>query len=358
MNPLLSHRIFSAGVILLVCTATTFAADIIERRGGGARLSGKVTAVSKDKVSFESNKGEKTEIPINEIDAIIWEGEPAAFKSARAQDAQGKLTQAGEGYAKAAADNKSDRAEIKTDIEYFALRTAARLALNDPAKVPDVLKKLNDFQSKHNDSRHFYDATGLQVDLNLITKDAAEARKAADSLAKASGNDQKLASKIALARVDVLESKVAEAQKGLEEVIASPAGTPAEEARKLEARLVLANCLQLESKFPEAIKLLDEVIKQSATENSRLQAEAYVRQGDCFQAAGKSKDALLAYLHVDVLFANEKAYHPEALYHLSHLWTALQQPDRANEAADKLTVDYPNSPWSQKLKVPTAKSGN
>ncbi len=344
-------------LVLIGSVSIASAADVLERRGSAAKLSGKVTAVSKDKVSFETTKGEKSDIPTNEIQEILWDGEPAALKSARNNEAAGKLPQATEGFAKAAAELKSDRAEIKLDIEYFTQRTFARLALTDPAKIPDALKKLNDFQSKHSDSRHFYDAVGLLVDLNLTQKDAAAARAAAETLSRASGNDQKMASKIALARVALLEDKIPEAQKGFEEVVAAAAASPSEESRKLEATLGVARCLQLQSKFDEAIKLLDQVITKSAPEDARVQAEAYVRQGDCYQASGKSKDALLAYLHVDVLFSTEKSFHPEALYHLSRLWTAIQQPDRANEAADKLTSEYPNSPWAQKVKTPAPAAG-
>lgn len=350
-------RFSLVALVVISSVSVASAADVLERRGTAAKLSGKVTAVSKDKVSFETTKGEKSDIPSNEVQEILWDGEPAALKSARNHEAAGRLPQAADGFVKAAADNKSDRAEIKLDIEYLTQRTFARTALTDPAKIPDALKRLTDFQSKNSDSRHFYDAVGLLVDLNLIQKDAAAARAAAETLAKASGNDQKMASKIALARVALLEDKIPDAQKGFEEVVAATASTPSEESRKQEAKLGVARCLQLQSKFDEAIKLLDEVITQSAPEDSRVQAEAYVRQGDCYQSAGKSKDALIAYLHVDVLFTTEKSFHPEALYHLSRLWTTIQQPDRANEAADKLTSEYPNSPWAQKLKAPAAAPG-
>lgn len=348
-------RRFSCVALVLICSASVaVAADIVERRGATAKLSGKVTSVSKDKVSFETTKGEKIDIPANEVLEIVWEGEPAALKSARNHEAAGRLTQAADGLVKATADNKSDRAEIKLDIEYLTHRAFARTALTDPAKIPDALKRLSDFQAKNSDSRHFYDVVGLLVDLNLTVKNAAAARTAAETLAKAAGNDQKLAAKIALARVSLLDNKIPEAQKEFEEVEASSGTTPGEESRKLEAKLGKAYCLQLQSKFDEAIKLLDEVIAKAAPEDSRVQSEAYIRQGDCYQAAGKSKDALIAYLHVDVLFSTEKSFHPEALYNLSRLWTAIQQPDRANEAADKLSSEYPNSPWTQKLKSPAA----
>ncbi|MDB5340330.1 MAG: hypothetical protein JWN70_5949 [Planctomycetaceae bacterium] len=341
--------------LMLVCSASVAtAADVLEQRGAATKISGKVTGVTKDKVSFETTKGEKKDIPANEVTEILWDGEPAAVKSARNHEAAGRLQQAIDGFAKASTDNKSDNANVKLDIDYFTLRAQARQALTDPKKIPDALKRLADFQSKNGDSRHFYNAAGLLVDLNLVNKDAAAAKTAADTLGKASGNDQKMASKIALARVALLENKIPDAQSAFESVAAMTAAGPAEESRKLEAKLGLARCLQLQSKFPEAIKLLDEVINQSAPEDSKVQAEAYVRQGDCYQASAKNKDALIAYLHVDVLFSTEKSFHPEALYQLSRLWTAVQQPDRANEAADKLTQEYPNSPWTEKLKSPAA----
>lgn len=350
-------RFILVALVLLGSLSVATAADVVERRGGTAKLSGKVTAITKDKVSFETSKGEKSDIPANEVDEIIWDGEPAVLKSARTHETAGRLTQATDAFAKAAAENKSDRPEVKLDIDYFTIRTFARIALTDPAKIPDAVKKLSDFQSKNSDSRHFYDAVGLLVDLNLARNDPAAARTAAETLQKAAGNDQKMAAKIAVARAELLENKIPEAQKAFEEVVSSPTNGPIEESRKLQAKLGVARCLQLQSKFDDAIKLLDEVINQSAAEDSRVQAEAYVRQGDCYQAASKSKDALLAYLHVDVLFSTEKAFHPEALYHLSRLWTVVQQPDRANEAADKLTAEYPNSPWAQKLKTPAPAAG-
>ncbi len=341
--------------LMLVCSASVAtAADVLEQRGATVKLSGKVTGVTKDKVSFETGKGEKKEIPANEVTEILWDGEPAALKSARNHEAGGRLQQALDGFSKAATDYKGDTAGVKLDIDFFSVRAQARMALTDPAKIPEALKKLADFQSKNGDSRHFYNAAGLLVELNLVKGDPAAAKSAAEVLEKAAGNDQKMAAKVALARVALAENKIPEAQAAFEAVTGMTAMGPSEESRKLEAKLGLARCLQLQSKFDEAIKLLDDVVTNAAPEDAKVQAEAYVRQGDCYQAGAKTKDALIAYLHVDVLFSTEKAFHPEALYHLSRLWTLVQQPDRANEAADKLTSEYPKSPWAQKLKTPAA----
>ena len=60
------------------------------------------------------------------------------------------------------------------------------------------------------------------------------------------------------------------------------------------------------------------------------------------------KAALLAYLHVDVLYFNYPNYHAESLYHLSKLWEQIGKRDRAKEAKDKLTTRYKGSSWANK----------
>ena len=91
--------------------------------------------------------------------------------------------------------------------------------------------------------------------------------------------------------------------------------------------------------------LLDEVLTKSAVDEMALQAEAYVRQGECFQAQGKPKEALLSFLHVDLLFESEPAQHAEALYNLTRLWRKENRADRADDAAERLNQKYPGSDW-------------
>jgi hypothetical protein len=113
--------------------------------------------------------------------------------------------------------------------------------------------------------------------------------------------------------------------------------------------LGVATCHQRQNQFQEAAKELDLIIKEAPATDSKTMGEAYLRKGDNLLAAGQKKDALLAYLHVDVLFSGEKDLHAEALYHLSTLWNEVAQPGRAADARAKLTADYPNSDWAKKL---------
>ncbi|MCA9015983.1 MAG: tetratricopeptide repeat protein, partial [Planctomycetaceae bacterium] len=126
------------------------------------------------------------------------------------------------------------------------------------------------------------------------------------------------------------------------------AKSPAEQASKRAAQLGSALCLEKEGKQKEAITVLDEIIKTADAQQTALLAEAYLRKGDCYRELGEAKEALIAYLHIDVLFPSQPAIHAEALYHLSTLWGKVQKPERGVEARAILQQQYPNSEWSQK----------
>jgi tetratricopeptide (TPR) repeat protein len=127
-----------------------------------------------------------------------------------------------------------------------------------------------------------------------------------------------------------------------------------EESLRQEAVLGKARVMIGQKKYDEALKLLEEVIAKAPADDAKVNAEAYLRQGDCLREQGNDKDALLAYLVVDVLFSSERTYHAEALYRLSSLWDRVGNKGRAEEARDRLKSDYEGSEWTKQLKAPAA----
>ena len=55
------------------------------------------------------------------------------------------------------------------------------------------------------------------------------------------------------------------------------------------------------------------MIQAAPAEDVPAQAAAYNTLGDCLRAANRPKDALLAYLHTDLLYSKDKEEHPRAL---------------------------------------------
>ena len=89
------------------------------------------------------------------------------------------------------------------------------------------------------------------------------------------------------------------------------------------------------------------MILDTDPEQKELQARAYNALGDSYQRAGRTKDALLAFLHVDVLYSTVPDAHAEALSHLATLWDAVGQADAARQARQTLNEQYRDSRWAK-----------
>ena len=341
------------GIVLVGVSAhRSLAVDTVTRKSTKTPASGEITSTSRTELTVKRlTKEEK--VPANDVVGVKWDGEPARLGIVRSSEEVGNLQEALDGYQEALKDPKSSRKELKADIEYLIARTTAKMALADPTNLDDAIKKLDAFRTSHADSFRYYESLDYLGRLYMAKKDLDNAGTTFTQLGQAPWNDYKMAAQNYGAKLKLLENDVDGALSAFEAVVASAPAKPgaAELSQKYVAMLGKATCLTTQKKHGEAVKVLDEVIKQASATDTRLQAEAYVRQGDCLQAQSKIKEAVLAYLHVDVLFAAEKALHAEALYHLARLSSTIDQPVRGDEARARLTDDYPNSPWAKKLKA-------
>jgi len=339
------------GVGVFTVPMTAWSLDSVARKSQEKATGGTITTITANEVVVTQKIGNKEEkVPANDITKIEWDGEPANMKLARGGENGTEFLRSKEQFEELL---KGDlKPNTKTDVEFYLARIAYRAALADPTQAKEAIKKLADFSTLRKTSYRFYESQTLLGEIALISGDLAAAEKAYDSLAKAPWVETKLAAKIGSARVLLAKDDAAGAKKVFDEVAGAEAKTPAETSQKLEGMLGQAECLIADKKAPEALKILEQVIDTSAPSDTRLQAQAYLRQGDCLKAIGeKSKEAAIAYLHVDVLpnLAAHKDLHAEALYNLSGLWGSLGQADRAERAQAKLKEEYPNSEWAKKL---------
>jgi tetratricopeptide (TPR) repeat protein len=177
------------------------------------------------------------------------------------------------------------------------------------------------------------------------------AEESFNSLVASPWLDFQMAGKIGVARVLLSRNDLAGARQAFDEVVNTPTSDDASQERRLEAMVGQANVLQLEQSHEQAVAILEQVIDESGVDDTKIQAEAYLRQGTCLQAmGGDPKAAIMAYLHVDVIpaLAKESDLHAEALYHLSQLWNQIGDAARAADAQDRLKTLYPNSEWAAK----------
>ncbi|MFK7777136.1 MAG: tetratricopeptide repeat protein [Gimesia sp.] len=320
------------------------AADTIYQYNGSSPLLGDIKGYTKTELTLQ--RGSKSvKIPANEVERVRWDGEAPQLNIARGQEANGNYAAALKQYKKSQAGGS---ANLKKDLQFLIARATTKSANSNPAALDSGIKMLNDFTKSNADHYRYYPAMKLLGKAYLTKKDYAAANTAFGKLERSPWKDYQMDAKNMKARVMLAQGNTKGALAAFKAVTKMDAKTEAEQDSQRAAQLGSALCLEKEGKQQEAIKILDNVIKTTSSQQSPLLAEAYLRKGDCFRELGESKEALIAYLHIDVLFSKEPAIHAEALYHLSTLWGKVQKPERGVEARAILQQQYPNSEWTKK----------
>ncbi len=350
----MKHQIWAIAAVAVLASTSLFAADTITRKSeGGKKITGTITGMSKTEINVKKAVGEPETIQANDVAAIDWDGGGPDLRLGYTDEAGGKYETALTRYAKAKADSgaKNPSDHLKAEFDYVIARANALASISesDPAKQDAAIQKLLAIQKSRPEHFRYYESIHVLGQVQLAKGDFAAARTTFELLAKAPWNDYKMLAKIASGRVAVQENKLDEAAKLFEEAAAAATDSPADQARKYQAMLGQARALIAQSKFEEALQILELVTDKGPAEESSLQAEAFMLEGNSLQALGRMKEAALAYLHVDLLFSRETALHAEALYNLVKTWKLVQQPDRSTEAEGKLAKLYPNSAWRKKL---------
>ena len=313
----------------------------------GPGISGKIAGTTSTQVGIAS-KGKNRTLSVNEIRLITFGDEPQELRQGRARAVGGK-------YDMALADLKRanpaaiDREIVKRDLQFYLAVCEGRLALSTGGDKAKAATNMMAFVKAAPKSHHFFDAARLLGDLAVGQGDYAGAVKFYGAIAsKAPWPDYKMSALLAEAQALVSKGDFPSAEKKFDAVAAANADTPEAKRQVTLAQIGKARCLAETGSAEEGVKRIEKIILENEPIDPLLFGRAYNAQGDCLQKAGKPKEALMAYLHVDVLFYSEPEIHAESLYHLSQLWLTAKKPDRAAAAKTLLERRYAGSMWSKK----------
>jgi tetratricopeptide (TPR) repeat protein len=325
--------------LFLLSTSLASAADTV--RTVKASLSGTIESTTADAITLKKTAGSET-IPINEVLSVRFDGEPPKLNLARAAVQTGQFADALATLDQLAKEDNS-RDLIKLEIAYYQAVCAAKMALADQGNPRDAGKQLRNFLQANPTTFHFYDATMLLGDLfaKLGSFDNALAEYA--KLDARPWPDFKMRAGIARAAALRAQQKNEEALAAYEAVLQAAQGLKEDKlvaSQRLAAQLGRAETLADMTRYDEGVKLIEQIIADADPEAAEIQARAYNVLGKCLRKADRNKDALLAYLHVDVLYYTQPQAHAEALRNLVELWTAIGQPERAAAALQTLEQRY------------------
>jgi tetratricopeptide (TPR) repeat protein len=288
-------------------------------------------------------------IAVNQIKSILFDGEPPELAQARVNVANGAYAKAQQLLDKIDA-NQVKRDFIKQDVEFFQAFSAAKLALGGEGEIVEAGRRLNTFVRSYPNNYHYLEASEIMGDLLMISGRFENAQKQYAELAKAPWPDYKMRAAVAIGRSLQAQNKHAEAIQQFDSALAvTDDGGADAQNQKQAATLGKAVSLAETAKLDEAVSIIEKIIENADPQQKDLQARAYNALGSCYEKGKKDKDALLAFLHVDVLYNTVPDAHAEALAHLVPLWKAVGQEERSREAREQLLQKYAGSRWAKQL---------
>lgn len=338
--------------LFIVPAADTTAQSIDQiQTVSGARLEGKVVSATPLQVTIEV-RGSQQPVTVNEIKYVMFAEDPPEMRAGRARILAGK-------YAAGLADLKRiipaelKREFVQRDLQFYLAYASGRTTLSSGGDKKAAVDAMLAFVRAAPTSHHFFQAAQLLGDLSVAQGDFAGAVKYYGAIAsKAPWPEYKMDAQMAQARALIAQGDFVEAQERYESVLAAESGTKEAKRQKLFAEVGMARCLTETGSADEGIGMIEEMIAKNDAADTELFGRFYNALGDCFMKVGKKKDALMAYLHVDVLFYANPETHAESLYHLSQLWSDLKNPDRSVAARKLLHERYGGSIWASKEQRP------
>ncbi len=309
-------------------------------------LMGQVVGMSPVGVDLEGTGGATKQIPVNEIQTIFYENDPPELKIAKTRVVGGQYAEALAALERIKEDTV--RPENQQDIDFYTALCAAKLALAGTGKITEAGRMMKAFADANSKSYHYFEASEIVGDLLVAIHQYAQAAEYYARLEKAPWPDYKMRAGVAAGRALLAQGKIDEAQQTFDRVIATEAEGDLAQSQRLAAKLGKAGALVAAKKPDEAIKMVEETLKTADAEDVPLMARAYNVLGTAYRQSGRPKEALLAFLHVDVLYPSQADAHAEALANLVDLWEQFHKTERANAARKTLEEDYKDSPWAKK----------
>jgi tetratricopeptide (TPR) repeat protein len=349
MNLPLRFRRCAACLLLAPFTSQLMAQDTItldRSARAGSKIVGKITDVSPTEITVTSS-GSERKVPVNQVQRISLAGEPAALRQARSAVLSGQYEQALESLA-GLTDADAKETVLRQEIGFYRIFARAQLALlggGDPKAAEAEMKA---FAARERTTFHFYEIAELLGDLAQASGDYAGAAGYYGYLARAPWPDYELRSNVLLAGALRSQGKLSEAITQYDRALAVNASDPVAVRQQTLARIGKAACQAQQGHASAAIAELEGVITKNDPADERVFAQAYLALGTAYQQADQTLDAVLAYLHIDLLFYGQREAHAEALYNLTELWPKVDQPARAVESRQLLQSRYAGTIWAKR----------
>lgn len=305
-------------------------------KAAGNQIKGPIQAETPTEVKI----GAQT-VPVEQIDSLEYEPTPPKYLLARNQEGAGNLAKAADLYGEAAAEAGPSKPLVARASLFQRARLVAAIAQADKSRADEAVRLLEAFLRANPQGRQLAPALETLARLELSRGELDRADRALGDLAKVPWAEPR--ARVLQSRVLVRRGQVDQAIAGLDAYLAK---APEGQGPRRDALLAKAEALGAQKKFDEAEKIARDVVRSAGPEDAETQAAAHNTLGEVLRLAGKPKDALVEFLHTDILYPRDREEHPRALARIVDLCRELKLEDQAKDAADRLKAEYPTSPYA------------
>jgi tetratricopeptide (TPR) repeat protein len=316
--------------------------DVVHRVDG-ASVRGIIRKTDANQITVDV-RGTAQVVPVNEIRQVVYAQEPNQLRRVRDLIENGQLESALDTLTRME-NERIRRAEIQQEVEYAKLYCQAKLALATGNDIRSVVPGLITFIKNNGDNYHYYEAVSLLGDLAVGMGRYAVAARYYGELQRASWPELRLEGLLKQADAQLAEGNHTGAADTYQSAVAVEVSSAEANRMKTLAEIGLARC-QAEAGQPvEALSRLERIIEDNSPEDVEMFAKAYNAVGAAYRNNNQVQDAILAYLHTDLLFHRAGEAHAESLHYLSQLWESTNHSERARQARGTLQSRYPASRW-------------
>ena len=305
-----------------------------------------VSAMTADGVAVEyESKGEKKSavLPAEQILWLQYEDEPLNLSAARVEIQVGNYEDALEKLG--AIEEEIKEPAIQQALEWNRAYATLQSALADSGKLDSAAAVMKTFVEAYPDHYRFYDGNALLADAAAALGRAPAAEKYYTALAGAKSASYQARGKVGLANLALDANELDKAKSLFSEVadMAELDGQLAGFDARAAAQIGLARVLSKQGDLDGALASLNALLDATPNSATRRQAIIYNALGDVYAAAKKPEEAIVAYLHVDLLYPAARGERVKALKALVGLWREIGRTDRAVETKrllrDRFNVD-------------------
>jgi len=338
-----------AAAFWTIGTGTAWPIDQIYTSTSEKAYFGKIVSMTATVINFEPQRTGPTEIPANEITRIIFENSPQALFDAQKAILDSDYEKAIDVLKKETTEDK--RREVAEEIVFCRAYSKAQLAISGAADPVEAAKQMFAFITNSSSNFHYLKACELMGDICVTLGKFADAQKYYAKLGQAPWPDYKIRAQVALGRSYLAQDNAAAADKAYDDALNIDAPGELAEAQRTAARIGKARCMVLTGKTDLALRSLNEILDRTEEKHGEeINAMAYNALGTALRKAGKPKEAILAFLHVHLVYYTQSDLDAEAVANLEKLFIETHKQNHALEMREILNEKYKNSRWAKGVK--------